>query len=103
MGFDFAHTCPVIDREIGTAKEVIVDFIAALIEECSPLLPEKRIEELAGENGDSLYAELEGAFESVRSTNEDMRSVAEKQISDLQDELSDSQQQIEDLQAQIVD
>ena len=95
IGFDYPNTCPKIDDEIASAKQVIYRFIETLLEEACPLLSTETLHRLADSNTADLYSELEDIFETVRGTNEAMRREADSQITDLQDKLSDLEADLE--------
>jgi septal ring factor EnvC (AmiA/AmiB activator) len=101
VNFDYANTCPSIDREIGKAKGEIVNFIDDLLSDACPLLPREERKRLADNFTESLYSNLEDIFENTRETNEDMRAAADDQIGDLKDEIADLKSEIANLEAEL--
>jgi hypothetical protein len=99
--FDYANTCPKIDKAIEGAKADIERFLEGLINEICPFIPESAVSKLARENAESLYHDLQDSFESVRSANEDMRKEADRQIGRLNDEICDLEMQVKDLEARV--
>lgn len=97
IDFDYPNTCPKIDKEIAAAKGAIELFIDDLLEEACPLLGHESRRRLTADYAERLYSDLEGAFETVRETNEDMRSAADDQIRALADQVSDLEGQIKEL------
>jgi|APGre2960657404_1045060.scaffolds.fasta_scaffold01666_12 gas vesicle protein len=98
MSLDFAYTCPIIDRNIREAKQTIEDYLASLIEDICPYLDGEKLKELAKDNTEPLYKDLECIFEKVRETNEDMRKQAERQIKDLESEIQEKDSRIQYLE-----
>lgn len=94
VGFDFANTCPRIDKEIAAAQGTIRDFIAEVLDEACPLLPRDLRTDIADKHAGTLYGYLEDCFESVRATNEEMRAEADRQINRLQDEIGDLEHEL---------
>jgi gas vesicle protein len=86
--FDFAHTCPKIDKAIDSCKDTIEDYLSGYIENLSPLIPSNEIERISKEWSEELYNAISDCFESVRETNEDMRDEANRQISNLEYEIA---------------
>ena len=99
--FDYANTCPKIDRAITDARAEILDFVGNLIEEASPLLSPTSVRELSEGYAERLYSDLENVFEETRSANEDMRREAERQIAALLEEISDLEAQVSDLESRV--
>lgn len=97
ISFDYPNTCPKIDRAISGAQATIDSFLCDLLDEACPLLPAKERDRLSAEYSESLYAKLEDAFETVRSTNVDMRSEAEDQIELLGEKLTDLEAEVDRL------
>jgi len=104
MSLDYGFTCPDIDRNIDSAKEVLYDFMLETYKELNPVIGDipdsdlpPSIKERAKKDADYLYESLEEIFENVRSVNEDMRRSADKQISDLNDLISDLEAEVESL------
>lgn len=102
VAFDYPNTCPRIDKQISNAKNVIYRFVESLLEEACPLLSPETLRQLASDNADSLYRDLEDCFEEVRSTNEEMRREADRQISKLHDEVSNLEADVERLEREVV-
>lgn len=86
--FDYANTCPTIDKAIDNARDDIENFIDDLLYDACPLLPTEVRLKLTKENTEALYYKISPAFESCRKANEDMRHEAESQISDLCDTIT---------------
>ena len=93
--FDYANTCPKIDRAIAGAKSEIESFLIDFIEELSPFVPKKERDRIASDYAANLYSNLEDAFEEVRSTNEDMRREAESQIDSLARRMAELEHDLE--------
>jgi len=102
-GFDYAWTCPKIDKEIDGAKHQIREFIFNLISEFCPKIPQEVISSLSNENSEALYSDLEKCFEAVRESNEDMRKSAEKQILNLEDEVEEEKQEVRRWQLKVAE
>lgn len=109
MSLDYGFTCPDIDRNIDSAKEVLYDFMLETYKELNPIIEDipdsdlpPSIKERAKKDSDYLYGTLEDIFENVRSVNEDMRNSADKQISDLNDRVSDLEAEVESLRGEIL-
>ena len=101
VDFDYPNTCPKIDKAIKSAKGVIEQFLERLLEDACPLLPPDVMRRLAEENAESLYSDLEDAFESVRSENESMRREADSQIRELKREMSDLESKASALEGEV--
>ena len=104
MSLDFGFTCPDIDRNIDSAKEVLYNFMLEAYKDLNPVIGDipdsdlpPSVKEKAKRDADYLYESLEEIFENVRSVNEDMRRSADKQISDLNDTISDLETEVESL------
>lgn len=100
--FDYANTCPKIDREIADAKDVVFTYLFDMLQEACPLLSAESLDKYAGQYAEDLYRKLESVFETVRETNEDMRREAERQIEQLQDALSTAEAEVERLEREAV-
>lgn len=98
MGLDFSYTCPKIDKEIGNAKDTIIDCISDYISQLCPFMPESEILKLSKDWGEDMYNNIESAFETIRETNEDMRKQADYQIEKLENEVSDLKSEIKELE-----
>jgi hypothetical protein len=85
--FDFSNTCPRIDKAMRDAEAVVARHIDTILEEACPLLSRRARDEYSEAYTESLFRDLQDAFETVRSTNEDMRRAAEDQIERLACEL----------------
>ena len=94
-GFDYQYTCPAIDRQINSAKQILHGFVRDLLEKACPLLSKQTLDELAEENAEALYKDLEDCFETVRRENEKMRDSANDQVTDLQERVRDLESEIE--------
>lgn len=101
VNFDYGNTCPKIDKAIDEAKDEIEKFIIDLLDEASPLLDNRHRNALAKDYADSLYRNIEDAFESARKANEDMRGAADDQISDLKDEIESLNAQVSELEKRL--
>jgi len=99
--FDFAHTCPKIDKAIAAAKHTIQSYLKDYINDLCPYIPDEKAIELSNDWGETIYNDISDCFESVRETNEDMRREADSQIDRLADEISDLNEQIKDLEHQL--
>lgn len=101
MGFDYNYTCPIIDKNIKDAKQIIEDCFNDLISDLSPMIPAGTREELATSFTENLYSDLEDCFERVRESNSDIRQAAERQIEDLEDKMQALQAEIEEKENRI--
>jgi len=99
--FDYPQTCPIIDKNIGEAKETIKSHLTDCINEICPYIPNEKAEELSNSWGDNLYNGISDCFEAVRKTNEDMRAEANNQIEKLISKVSDLKEQIKELENQV--
>lgn len=88
VNFDYANTCPQIDKAIARAKTEIQHFIDDILCDACGLLKSEQREELSIQYAESLYGRIEDVFEETRSANERMRDEADRQISDLKDEIA---------------
>ena len=98
VSFDYPNTCPRIDKQIDSAKNVIHQFLESLLETACPLLSQEALTRLASDNADELYSALEDCFEAVRSANEEMRREADRQISALHDEVTNLEAEVDRLE-----
>ena len=98
VNFDYANTCPTIDKAINQAKGEIQNFIDDLISDMCPYIPMLTRKELALDNANKLYEYIEDAFETARSSNEKMRDEADSQIASLKDEIDDLTSQVKSLE-----
>lgn len=78
--FDFAHTCPKINKAIDACKENIQHALAPIIQSICEHISDEKAVELAKKYAEDIYTDIEDCFESVRETNEDMRAEANRQI-----------------------
>ena len=99
--FDFAHTCPKIDKAIAEAKHTIQSYLKDYINDLCPYIPDEKAIELSNNWGETIYNDISDCFENVRETNEDMRKEADSQIDKLADEISDLNEQIKELERQL--
>lgn len=99
--FDFAHTCPRIDKAIDTCKDRLESYLTDYINEMCPMIPDEKAAEIAKYWSKQMYDDISDCFESVRETNEEMREEANRQIASLEDELSDAKDEIESLVRQL--
>lgn len=97
--FDFAHTCPKIDKAIGSCKDTIESYLTGYIENLSPYIPQAEIERISKEWSKELYDAISDCFESVRETNEEMRDEANRQIANLEDEVSGLKDEVKYLES----
>lgn len=101
MGFDYQWTCPIIDKNIDNARDIIKDFLESTIEEFCPMINRNDLYKFSKQYADMLFSNLESCFESTRESNQDMRKAADLQISDLESEIADLKDQIADLEDKI--
>ena len=99
--FDFAHTCPKIDKAIAEAKHTIQSYLKYYINDLCPYISDEKSIELSNDWGETIYNDISNCFENVRETNEDMRKEADSQIDRLADEISDLNEQIKELERQL--
>lgn len=99
--FDFAHTCPKIDKAIGSCKDTIESYLSGYIENLSPYIPQAEIELIAKEWSKELYDAISDCFESVRETNEEMRDEANRQIANLESEIETLKDDVKSLERQL--
>jgi len=99
--FDFAHTCPKIDKAIGECKERIEYSLIPIIQSICEHISDEKAEELAKKYADGLYSVVEDCFESVRQTNQEMRDSANKQISNLDDEVENLKDKVKYFEIQL--
>lgn len=94
------YTCPLIDRNISDAKDIINNTFYNTLEELCPVIdmdsPEAR--EWIKVATENLYSGLESVFEDLRSTNEDLRSAAEQQIAECVSELEEAEYRLQELE-----
>ena len=99
--FDFAHTCPKIDKAIDSCKDRLESYLTDYIKELSPMIPDAEVERIAKDWSKEMYDDISDCFESVRQTKEEMREEANRQIASLEDELSDAKDEIKSLESQL--
>lgn len=97
-GFDYRHTCPIIDKAIDSAKEEIESAIDNMLDEACPLFDGKAKREYVIDQSNALYSSLEHLFESVRDSNVDMRDAADEQITELENKIAELEARIEELE-----
>ena len=103
MSFNYPQTCPIIDSGIKQLKHDIESNINMMLDECCPMLVDRQKVVFVSGWVDVFYADLECAFEDVRSTNEDMRKSAEHQIDSLKDEISYLENDVQRLTHQVTE
>jgi hypothetical protein len=94
VSFDYANTCPKIDKAILSAKSNITSHIDDVLSDACPLLPRDARIKFAEDYAERLFSDLEDIFEETRNTNEDMRHEAERQISDLKEEIANLESEL---------
>jgi hypothetical protein len=99
--FDFAHTCPKIDRAIDQCKDNIEYSLIPIIQSICEHIPDEKAEELAKKYAKDIYEVVADCFESVRQTNEEMRDAANAQISDLEERIEFLEYDIKSLENRI--
>ena len=99
--FDFAHTCPKIDKAIDSCKDTLESYLTDYIKDLSPMIPDAEVERIANEWGKQMYDAISDCFESVRQTNEEMRDEANRQIASLEDELETAKDAVKHLERQL--
>lgn len=99
--FDFAYTCPKIDKAIDRCKDILESYLTDYICELSPKIPDVEVERIAKEWSKQMYDNISDCFESVRETNEKMRDEANRQIADLEDEISNLKDEVKSLESQL--
>ena len=97
MGLDYGHTCPDIDKNIGSFKETIEGFLSDFLDDVCPLLNgTEEGNNLIDGYVNSIYDECSNIFEDTRSCNEDMRKEANKQIEELESQRDYMQEDLDD-------
>ena len=99
--FDFAHTCPKIDKAINSCKDRLESYLTDYINEMCPMIPDQKVAEIAKDWSEQIYDDISDCFESVRQTNEEMRDEANRQIANLEDELENAKDEIISLERQL--
>lgn len=99
--FDFAHTCPKIDKAIDSCKYILESYLTDYITEMCPMIPKEKISEIAKDWSKQMYDDISDCFENVRQTNEEMRAEANRQIASLEDELENAKDEIKHLERQL--
>ena len=99
MGLDYGHTCPIIDRELGSIKESVRNELSDLLDGTE--LTAEEIKPLLDDYTDYIMRHLNDCFEDVRSCNEDMRKEADYQIDDLKTEVYDLEENISELKEEV--
>ena len=99
--FDFAHTCPKIDKAIAQCKERVEFALIPIIQSICEHIPDEKAAELAKKYTLEVYSEVEYCFESIRETNEEMRDSANYQIADLEDEIEQLKEEIKGIENQL--
>lgn len=94
MSFDYAYTCPKINKAISQAKDLLAAEIEDILSEACPLLEVSTRQHAAVNYAETVYNRIEDLFESVRSTNEDMRKEADHQIGKLETALAEARSEI---------
>jgi hypothetical protein len=100
--FDYGHTCPVIDRQLGKIGDSVNDELIDLVDGVG--LNHNDFMDVINDYTDYIMRHLEDCFEDVRSCNEDMRKEAERQIDDViyykelaEEHIKELEREIEDL------
>lgn len=99
--FDFAYTCPKIDKAIENCKDTLESYLSGYIEDLCPLIPQAEVERISKEWSKEVYEAISDCFESVRQTNEEMRDEANRQIANLEDEISTLKDEVKYLESQL--
>lgn len=99
--FDFAHTCPKIDKAIDSCKDRLESYLIDYINEMCPMIPDIKVAEIAKDWSKQMYDDISDCFESVRQTNEEMRDEANRQIANLEDELENARDEVKYLERQL--
>lgn len=106
--FDFAWTCPDINKQIEKIQSELIDLAEEIITDISPYVEGNALLKIKNQWGASMYIRIEQYVENIRSTNTDMRDSAEKQMEDMKDEIDtlkrdnkDFERQVDDLQSKI--
>jgi gas vesicle protein len=99
--FDFAHTCPKIDKAIDSCKDRLESYLTDYINEMCPMIPDTKVSKIAKEWSTQMYDDISDCFESVRQTNEEMRDEANRQIESLEDELENEKDEVKHLRRQL--
>ena len=99
--FDFAHTCPKIDKAIDSCKNTLESYLSGYIEDLCPYIPSAEVERISKDWSEQMYDAISDCFESVRQTNEEMRDEANRQIADLEDEISNLKDEVKSFESQL--
>ena len=99
--FDFAHTCPKIDKAIDSCKDTLESYLSGYIEDLCPYIPQAEVERISKDWSKEMYNAISDCFESVRQTNEEMRDEANRQIADFEDEISNLKDEVKYLESQL--
>lgn len=99
--FDFAHTCPKIDKAIDSCKDTLESYLSGYIENLCPYIPSTEVERISKDWSKEMYNAISDYFENVRQTNEKMRDEANRQIANLEDEISTLKNEIKSLESQL--
>jgi hypothetical protein len=101
-GFDYPHTCPVIDKNIKWFEDSLTESLKDLILDISPYIPEETALKLSKEKGEEIFKEFLNHFEEVRKMNEDMRREAESQIGNKDNEIDGLRAEIIELEGRLL-
>ena len=99
--FDFAYTCPKIDKAIDSCKDALESYLSGYIEDLCPYIPQAEVERISKNWSKEMYDAISDCFESVRDTNEEMRDEANRQIADLEDEILKLKDEVKSLESQL--
>lgn len=99
MELDFSQTCGEIDRQIDSAKELVVAVAKELLSEHSVEVEETQIK------ADCQWGldDLEKCFEVLRQLNKDMRKQADLQLSEQESEIEKLKDTIEELKGKLIE
>ena len=117
MGFNYRHTCPIIDDNIKQFKEMLLDELTSLLADYDSNMSDDEKKEYVNDYCRDIYKNSEHIFEKIRSSNVDIRKEADYQIEmcnqdvdQLRDdiaytnaELRDKDEVIDELRSTIVD
>ena len=89
-GFDYWHTCPIIDRSIGSLQEDIRRELSDLMDN-------------TGMTAEEIKPLLDDYTGYIYSSNEDMRKEAEKQIADIEYDKDEAESMVSELKSDVDD
>lgn len=95
MGFDFNHTCPIIDKGIEDVMWDVSNLLNTIRDDIND--PDHDNDKLIDDLEVDIIRVFKDSFEDVRNANSDIRSEAERQVNELENDVSELESEKEDI------